>query len=187
MSAMKNGLILLFILVLMNCLSAEAQGLHLGIKAGTDLSEVSGYSVQSGLKGGFMAGAFAEVNLIVLGIQPEVLFSQINTQGANNQSIKLQYLNIPILLNIKLPIPILSLQLGPQFGTLLNKNDNLTTEGKDAITSGNFSMVAGAQLNLLKFKGGLRYVYGFSNINNTSESGSWNTRTVQVYIGLRIF
>jgi hypothetical protein len=183
---MKYGFFTLFIIALMNCLAASGQGLHLGIKAGTDLSEVSGYSVQSGLKGGFMAGAFAEVNLIFLGIQPEVLYSQINTQGSNNQSIKLQYLNIPILLTIKLPIPILSLQLGPQFGTLLNKNDNLTTDGKNAIASGDFSMVAGAQLNLLKFKGGIRYVYGFTDINNTG-SGSWETRTVQVYIGLRIF
>jgi hypothetical protein len=184
---MKSNFLLLLILFLINCSSVKAQGLHLGIKAGTDLSEVTGYSVQNGLKGGFMAGAFAEVNLILLGVQPEVLYSQINTQGADNQSIKLQYLNIPILLTIKLPIPVLSLLVGPQFGTLLNKNDNLTTDGKKAITSGDFSMVAGAQLNLLKFKGGVRYVYGFSNINNTSGSESWNTRTVQIYIGLRIF
>jgi Outer membrane protein beta-barrel domain len=187
MSAMKNAFLLLIVIVLINCSSAGAQGLHLGIKAGTDLSEVTGYSIQSGLKGGFMAGAFAEVNLIILGIQPEVLYSQINTQGADNQSIKLQYLNIPILLTIKLPIPIISLLVGPQFSTLLNKNDNLATNGKNAFTSGDFSMVAGAQLNLLKFKGGIRYVYGFSDINNTSSSESWKTRTVQIYIGLRIF
>src|ERR1700688_3282540 len=71
------------------------------------------------------------------------------------------FLCIPILLNFKLPIPILSLRLGPQFGTLLNKNDNLTTDGKNAFTAGDFSMVAGAQVNILKFKGGLRYEYGF--------------------------
>src|SRR5277367_4600936 len=124
---MKNGFLLLFVLILINCSSAAAQGLHLGIKAGSDLSQVSGYSLQNGLKGGFMAGAFAEVNLILLGVQAEVLYSQLNTQGSNNQNAKLQYLNFPILLTIKLPIPILSLQLGPQFGTLLNKNSNLTT------------------------------------------------------------
>jgi len=184
---MKNIFLLLFVLIVMDCLSAGAQALHLGIKAGTDLSEVTGYSVQNGLKGGFMAGAFAEVNLILLGVQPEVLYSQINTRGSDNQNIKLQYLNIPILLTIKLPIPILSLLLGPQFSTLLNKNDNLETNGKNAFTSGNFAMVAGAQLNILKFKGGVRYVYGFSDINNTSGSGSWKTRTVQIYLGLRIF
>ena len=187
MTAVKNSFLLLFVFVLIGWSTALAQGLHLGIKAGTDLSEVTGYSIQSGLKGGFMAGAFAEINLAILGIQPEVLYSQINAQGANNQSIKLQYLNIPILLNINLPIPILSLQVGPQFSTLMNKNDNLTTDGKTAFTSGDFSMIAGAQLNLLKFKGGVRYVYGFSDINNTSGSESWKTRTFQIYIGLRIF
>ena len=184
---MKNIILLLSTLALFSCSSSQAQGLHFGIKAGSDLSEVTGSFFQNGLKGGFMAGAFAEVNLIFLGIQPEVLYSQINTKGPNNQNIQLQYLNIPVLLNFKLPIPILSLQLGPQFGTLLNKNDNLTTNGKNAFTSGDFSMVAGAQLNLLKFKGGLRYVYGFTNINGLSDSETWKTRTVQVYIGLRIF
>ena len=184
---MKNIILLLSALVFLSCSISQAQGLHLGIKAGSDLSEVTGSFFQNGLKGGFMAGAFAEVNLIFLGIQPEVLYSQINTKGPNDQNIQLQYLNIPVLLNFKLPIPILSLQLGPQFGTLLNKNDNLVTNGKNAFTSGDFSMVAGAQLNLLKFKGGVRYVYGFTNINGLSDSETWKTRTVQVYIGLRIF
>jgi hypothetical protein len=185
---MKNSVLLLSVLVLFSCPCIQAQGLHLGIKAGLDRSEITGSYFPKGLKNGFMAGAFAEVNFTPKwGVQPEVLYSQVNTNSTNNQSIKIQYLNIPVLLTYKLPIPILSLQLGPQFGTLLNKNDNLTTSGKNAFTSGDFSMVAGVQVNVLKFKGGLRYEYGFTNINNLSGSESWKTRTIQLYVGLRLF
>jgi Outer membrane protein beta-barrel domain len=194
---MKKVLVLL--LVMFFCTHIHAQGLHLGIKAGTNNSLLTGNSFNDGFNWSFMAGAFAEVNFTSRwGIQPEVLFSQITSQtasnfndayseGINSKEIKLQYLNIPILLTYKLPLPILSLQLGPQFGTLLNNNSSITTSGINAFKSGDFSMVAGAQVNLLMFKGGIRYVYGFTNINNINDADTWKTRTIQLYVGIRIF
>jgi hypothetical protein len=146
-----------------------------------------------------MAGAFAEINFTgKWGIEPEVLFSQVSSQtasnfsdeyheGINSKDIKLQYMNIPILLTYKLPIPILSLQLGPQFGTLLNNNSSITSNGANAFKSGDFSMIVGAQVNLLMFKGGIRYVYGFTNINNITDADAWKTRTFQLYVGFKIF
>jgi hypothetical protein len=194
---MKKVFVLL--LVVFFCTYIHAQGLHLGIKAGTNNSLLTGNSFNDGFNWSFMAGAFAEVNFTSRwGIQPEVLFSQITSQtasnfndayseGINSKEIKLQYLNIPILLTYKLPLPILSLQLGPQFGTLLNNNSSITTSGINAFKSGDFSMVAGAQVNLLMFKGGIRYVYGFTNINNINDADTWKTRTIQLYAGIRIF
>ncbi len=194
---MKKVFILL--LVTFSCSYIHAQGLHLGIKAGTNNSLLTGNSFNDGFNWSFMAGAFAEVNFTSSwGIQPEVLFSQITSQtasnfndayseGINSKDIKLQYLNIPILLTYKLPLPILSLQLGPQFGTLLNNNSSITTNGINAFKSGDFSMVVGAQVNLLMFKGGIRYVYGFTNINNINDADTWKTRTIQLYAGIRIF
>ncbi len=177
----------------------HAQGFHLGIKAGTNNSMLTGNSFSDGFNWSFMAGAFAEINFTSKwGIQPEVLFSQVTSQtasnfsdayqeGINSKDVKLQYLNIPILLTYKLPIPIISLQLGPQFGTLLNNNTSITTNGANAFKSGDFSMVVGAQVNLLMFKGGVRYVYGFTNINNITDADTWKTRTIQLYVGFRIF
>ena len=194
---MKKVFVLL--LVMFSYSQIHAQGLHLGIKAGTNNSLLTGNSFNDGFNWGFMAGAFAEVNFTSRwGIQPEVLFSQITSQtasnfndayseGINSKDIKLQYLNIPILLTYKLPLPILSLQLGPQFGTLLNNNSSITTNGMNAFKSGDFSMIVGAQVNLLMFKGGIRYVYGFTNINNINDADTWKTRTIQLYVGLRIF
>jgi hypothetical protein len=191
---------LLIVAVLLFSLT-RAQGLHLGIKAGTNISELTGRSFDEGFQWNFMAGAFVELNVTSKwGIQPELLFSQTTTQtasdfndiykqGINSRDVKLNYLSIPILLSYK-PVPLLSLQAGPQFGILMNTSDNLTTNGANAFKSGDFSMVVGAQVNLGAFKGGARYVYGFTNvadIDEISSVDSWKTRTIQLYVGLRIF
>lgn len=180
----------------------HAQGLHLGIKAGTNISQLTGRSFDDGFQWNFMAGAFAEINFTSKwGIQPELLFSQTSTQtasdftavyeqGLNERNVKLNYLSIPILLTYKLPLPIFSLQAGPQFGILMNTSDNITGNGVNAFKSGDFSMVLGAQVNLGPFKGGARYVYGFTNVADISSIksvDSWKTRTIQLYVGLRIF
>jgi hypothetical protein len=180
----------------------QAQGFHLGIKGGTNISEMTGRSFDEGFQWNFMAGAFAELNFTShWGIQPELLFSQTSTQtasnfddvyeeGINSRNVKLNYLSIPILLTYKLPLPVLSLQAGPQFGILLNTSDNITTSAGNAFKSGDFSMVIGAQVNLGPFKGGARYIYGFTNVADISSINSvdsWKTRTIQLYVGLRIF
>jgi hypothetical protein len=180
----------------------HAQGLHLGIKAGTNISQLTGRSFDDGFQWNFMAGAFAEINFTSKwGIQPELLFSQTSTQtasdftavyeqGLNERDVKLNYLSIPILLTYKLPLPIISLQAGPQFGILMNTSQNITGNGVNAFKNGDFSMVLGAQVNLGPFKGGARYVYGFTNVADISSIksvDSWKTRTMQLYVGLRIF
>ena len=81
---------------------------------------------------------------------------------------------------------LLSLQAGPQFGILLNQDKNLVGDVKEAFKKGDFAIVAGAQLNLLKFKGGVRYQIGLSDINDVSNSNKWKNTGFQIYIGVRI-
>ena len=199
---MKKLSFLTLTVLIISVSNTRAQGFHLGVKAGTNLSEMTGRSFDEGFQWNFMAGAFAELNFTShWGIQPEMLFSQTSTQtasdfndvyeqGINSRSVKLNYLTIPILLTYKLPIPVLSVQAGPQFGILLNTSDNITTNAGNAFKSGEFSMVLGAQVNLGAFKGGARYIYGFTNVADISSINSvdsWKTRTLQLYVGLRIF
>ncbi len=196
---MKKFCLFLLTIVVFSTFRSQAQGFHLGIKAGTNISQLTGRSFDEGFQWNFMAGAFSELDFSShWGIQPEVLFSQTTTQtasdfndvyeeGINSRSVKLNYLSIPILLTYKLPLPILSLQLGPQFGILMNSSENITTNGTNAFKSGDFSMVVGAQVNLGPFKGGARYVYGFTNIDDVTNVDSWKSRTIQLYVGLRIF
>ncbi len=199
---MKKLIFLTIAVFIISVSNIQAQGFHLGIKAGTNVAEMTGRSFDEGFQWNFMAGAFAELNFSHhWGIQPELLFSQTTTQtasdfddvyeeGINSRGVKLNYLTIPILLTYKLPVEIISLQAGPQFGILMNTSDNITTNAGNAFKSGEFSMVLGAQVNLGGFKGGARYIYGFTNVADISsiESvDSWKSRTIQLYIGLRIF
>ena len=199
---MKKLSFLTITVLIISVSSIQAQGFHLGVKAGTNISQMTGRSFDDGFQWNFMAGAFAELNFSShWGIQPELLFSQTSTQtasdfddvyqeGINSRNVKLNYLTIPILLTYKLPLPVISLQAGPQFGILLNTSDNITTNAGNAFKSGDFSMVVGAEVNLGGFKGGARYIYGFTNVADISSIksvDSWKTRTIQLYVGLRIF
>jgi len=180
----------------------QAQGFHLGVKAGANLASINGRSFDEGFNWGFMGGAFAELDVSgKWGLQPELLFTSTKTQtasdfssivneagnvGLNSQSVSLNYLSIPILLSFK-PIPLLSIQVGPQFGILMNTSQNITSNGKNAFKSGDFSIVGGAQLNLGGFKAGARYIFGLTNIDDVTNVDTWNNRNIQFYVGFRIF
>ena len=197
---MKKVSFLVMMLFWMAFTQSRAQGFHLGAKIGTNISQINGRSFDQGFQWGFSVGAFAELNFTSKwGIQPELLFNQSQTQtasnfndiyveGINNQNLSLNYLSIPILLSYKI-IPMLSIQVGPQFGILMNTSQNITTNSINAIKTGDFSMVGGAQLNVGGFKFGARYIYGFTDINNLPPPGdvdSWKNQSFQLYIGFRI-
>ncbi len=176
--------------------SVFAQGFHLGLKAGADMTKIEGESFKEGFKWGFAAGAFAELNFTkTLGLQPEFLFVQTNTQTADSwdqvyqqagnslKDVHLNYLEMPILLSIR-PIPLISFLVGPQFGIKLS--DNLGNSVENAFKSGDFSIVAGGQVNLAAFKAGVRYVAGMNNINDINDNYKWTNQQIQFYIGFRI-
>ena len=168
----------------------------LGIKGGANLGKIEGQSFKDEFALGYHAGAFATIPLSKkFAIQPEVSFNQINNDTTtsfsdifkvkNASNIQLKYLSIPILLNYNVN-KIITLQAGPQFGVLMNKNDNLLQNGQNAFKSGDFSLVGGLQLNLLKFRVYGRYVGGMTDINHLSSSATWKASAIQLGIGLSI-
>ena len=177
--------------------SLFAQGFHIGVKGGVNMTKIDGRSFDEGFKWGFTAGGFAEINFTDhLVIQPEVLFNQTSTktasnfnqvydQGINSRNVNLNYLSIPILLSLR-PSPLLSILVGPQFGILINQDENILANGKDAFKKGDFSAVGGAQLNLGGFKLGARYIIGLNNINDIGVEDKWKSQNIQLYIGFRI-
>jgi len=195
---MKRTAIVLSVLLVTASLGASAQGVHLGIKAGANLFKMNGESFSDEYQFAYNVGAFAQVNFTPnIGIQPELLFNQTNyrtgTQfssiypnGVNDVKGKLNYLTVPVLLNIR-PIPLLSILVGPQFGILLNQDQHLVDNTKDAFKKGDFSMVGGAQLNLSGLMVGARYVIGLNNINDVGTEQSWKNQGWQLYAGFRIF
>ncbi len=178
---------------------AMAQGFHVGPKAGVNILKIDGKSFNEEFRFGYNLGAFAEINFNKKwGIQPEVMWNQTNTRTTSEfseiyptstndiKNVKLNYLSIPLLLNYR-PIKLLTLQAGPQVAILIDQDKNLLQNGKEAFKKGDFSMVAGAQLNLGGIKLGGRYVVGLSNINDIDNQDKWKNQGYQLYAGFKLF
>ena len=123
--------------------TAMAQGFRVGVKVGSNLTKVSGKSFNDEYDLGYQLGAFSEIDFSKkFGIQPEVLFSQINTTRSseysdiynhvfasnNTNKIQLKYLSIPILLRYNVG-KIMTLNLGPQFSVLIDDKESILKNG----------------------------------------------------------
>lgn len=177
----------------------NAQGARAGVKIGTNLNKISGQSFKDGFDLSYHFGGFLEVDLNrKWGIQPELLWSQTSTKRTNfntlyssqinplnnNEKIKLDYLAIPVLLRYSVA-GILTLNVGPQFGILLNQDKTLLQNGENAFKSGDFSMVAGGQLNFKFVRVYGRYNIGLQNINDIDNKDKWTNQQIQLGLGLR--
>jgi hypothetical protein len=176
--------------------------LHIGIKGGANLVKLDGKGWSDGMKYGFHAGGFVQLKLKGrLQLQGEVLFSQMQADTAKELSdvfdfirfsesrstIKLNYLDIPIMLNIGIDqINAIKLQVGVQYGLLLNQNETVLVNGKNAFKSGNFSALAGFFWQLGPINLGARYLIGLDNINNVTNQSKWKTQTGQISIGFTL-
>ena len=104
--------------------------------------------------------------------------------SSGDQQIKLDYLSIPILLRYNVG-KMITLNAGPQFGILINQNDNVLVNGNNAFKTGDFAMVFGAQLNfnIVRLYG--RYNIGLQNINDIDNKEKWTNQQIQLGVGLR--
>lgn len=188
--------LLLAVIITMTTSAAFTQGFKVGIKGGADINKIDGKPFKSQFSYGYQAGAFAQIGLTSKwGIQPEVLFSQTNIDTSESFSdiydfnsvskVKLNYLKIPLLLNYS-PNPFVTLQAGPQFSILMDQNSSLTKNGKDALSKGDLTMLAGIQLNISKIKIYGRYGVGLNNINDIDKQDKWKSQNIQVGIGFSI-
>ncbi len=180
--------------------ASNAQAFRLGAKAGANLTKISGQSFNEEFDLGYHLGGFAEIDFSKkLGIQPEVLFNQINAKrssGFNSiytnlsdpaatADIKLNYLSIPILLRYNVG-KMLTLNVGPQFGILVDKHETLLKNGQEAFKNGDFGMVGGATINLKALRVYGRYNIGLRNINDIDNRDEWKNQQLQLGIGLKL-
>ena len=194
----KKKVTLLLLTITVSMLSM-AQGFHVGAKGGANIFKVDGKSFDEEFQYGYTLGAFSEINFNKKwGIQPEVIWNQTNTQTSTSfneiyptsfsdfKDVKLNYLSIPLLLSYR-PAKFLSLQAGPQFSILMNPNQNLLENGKDAFKKGDFALLGGAQLNIGGVKIGGRYQIGLTDINDIDDQDKWQNQGWQLYAGFRLF
>jgi hypothetical protein len=195
---MKKLLIIAIAFFFISSTTNAQGGFRLGIKGGANLNMISGVSFTDGYDLAYHLGGFAEIDFNKkIGIQPEVLFNQSTTtteSGYNsiyqnlitpNQNITLNYLSIPILLRWNLG-ELITLNAGPQFGILLNKDEHLLQSGAAAFSSGDFSMVGGLQINLKTLRVYGRYNIGMKNINDYDQKDKWTNQQIQIGVGLKL-
>jgi hypothetical protein len=193
---MKTKLLSLFAALIFS--QAIMAQFHIGAKAGVNIIKIEGKSFKDQFRYGYHAGGFAEIGFGgKLGIQPEVLFSQYSTKIDSNFShvyqnvfkqgiVKLNYLSIPILLNVKLIGNFLTLQAGPQFSVLMQQSKTLLQNGSNAFKNGDFSMVGGAKIKVGPIRLDGRYVVGLSNINDIDNKEKWKSQGFQLSAGIAL-
>ncbi len=190
---MKKSIAFLSLCLVVFTTSSFAQGFKFGVKAGADIKKLSGKSFDDQFSYGYHVGAFTEIKLTKkFGIQPEVYFSQVNIDTSSTftsvynfkkvSNIQLKYINIPLLLSFK-PNRFVALQAGPQFGILMDKGNTVLQDGQNAFKQGDFSMLAGLQLNISHFRLYGRYAIGLSDINDIDNQQKWKTQTIQLGLG----
>ncbi len=176
----------------------SAQNFVIGIKGGANMGKIDGKTFKDEFKMGYQVGAFATIPLGKrVGLQPEVVFNQINVDTSsqfsdiyndfsnNVKGIQLKELLIPLMLNVNLN-KYLALQVGPQFSVILDQDKNILQNGKDAFKSGNFAVAAGLQAAFSKFRVYGRFAGGVTNLDNVGNNDSWKVQNIQLGIGLAL-
>lgn len=121
--------------------TAHAQSIRFGVKAGANLSNLSGnltnqnqYNNRFGFHGGVMVN-FGLANDLV-SIQPEILYSQkgfkyanqsitvLNNTFRNTGNVRYDYLDVPILVRLK--VSGVFFEVGPQYSYLMNISTDRT-------------------------------------------------------------
>jgi len=197
-------LVILFAALLIT-VGASAQFKY-GIKAGVNIAQIGSSETKaegetfkgdaSDMKIGFHAGIHMNYSFTdLIGLQYEAVFSMqggSEKEGSSTLKMNLNYINIPILLDIK-PAPNFSIFVGPQFGFNISKSaseDGLSISGKDfenvfgKVNVIDIAAVAGIQYAIMgQFLISARYNFGFTKIPNIDEVSGACNRVIQIGIG----
>lgn len=177
----------------------------LGVRAGLNIADLSWdpelpAGVEKSSRTGFKFGALAELGFIpMFAIQVEPMYVQKGgdfTQFGQEIKNNLTYLEIPILLKLKIPIPgpiNPYVFAGPNIGFLLSASSEAggqSTDIKDEISSTDFALDMGAGVGfkvapLVVLILDARYSLGLSDILNDSgkqEIGNYKIKTTGIQI-----
>jgi hypothetical protein len=132
-----------------------SQGVDLGIKVGANFATLTD-DVET--RTGLNFGAFATIKFNdKIALQGDVLYSQQGAELLDIGKVDLDYINVPVVLKYYL-VKKLNIQVGPQFGFLVN-DDDLNSESMD------IAGVVGIGLDLpLGFRIDGRYNFGLTEI-----------------------
>lgn len=154
--------ILLFMLVLFFS-NLNAQLVHFGVKGGYNSATFSGIDGTKALSG-YYVGALANIDLKIISIQPELVYSAQGSAFDNGGDYKLNYLNIPVMVKFDF-LKILYVEAGPQLGYLMTAKDG-SEDIIDSFESTDVSVGVGAGVEIFnKFDIGFRLNFGTTEID----------------------
>ena len=165
----------MLVLVLLFTQNANAQLLpELGIKGGVNLATINNTNGAE-TKTGLLAGAYIRIIIPAspMAIQPELLFAQYgaNVEGSDN-FFTLDYIQVPVLLKFGFGIPAAPIRPNVFFGPYMGFNTKAELEDGTGnslnidqfVKDIDFGVVVGAGLDVSKFRLGLRYTAGLTNL-----------------------
>lgn len=128
--------------------TAFSQGIDidLGIKAGGNFSNIRNLnSLNLKYRIGLQAGVFAGIKFSErIAIQADVLFSEEGAIVLPNGNFDLTYVNIPVVLKYYIvPGEHFNIQIGPQFGVLVEDNIRVVVDGVEQKFKGSDSDLSG--------------------------------------------
>lgn len=180
----------LFCIVFVMCVAVASQAqvqVALGLKAGVNVSKLNTDEFESSSITAFHGGAFCLFKFTVLGIQPELLFSQ---QGSKlddlDGDLKMSYMTVPVMIKFYFPGGF-NLQAGPQFGFLNSAEfdgQNVEDSFKSSDVTANVGLAWDAPFGLVL---DARYNIGLSDVSDDSAFGSIKGNTFQFSLGYKIF
>lgn len=192
--------------VKVNAQAPKSTGVHVGLRAGVNLSNVTkdadaDFSIGSKL--GANAAVFLELPIgPIFSIQPELQFSQ---KGYKNTGTFLgnayeykqtsNFIEVPLLAKIK-PVKNFGILVGPQFSFLASTKTNFTTantsyenlvkEDNDNLRKNILGGVIGIEANAANFLVSLRYNVDFqtNNGDGTSSTPKYKNQVAALSVGL---
>ena len=188
-------------------LAATAQGPHIGLKGGLNISNLYSSEVDDDkTRMGFNVGLMGRTNLDQpIGLQLELLYSTKGNEtnyegffGLVDQTVNfdLNYVELPVLASFRFAEQMLELQVGGYVGYLVGANvstsGDLGTDNED-LDLDNFNtmdagLAGGVAVNAGPVQIGARYEYGLTEIAKSDEAdlllGSAKNSCLQVYIAV---
>lgn len=175
------------------CPPSQAQIFTLGPKFGISQGDVK---VSEGFRGedskiGYHVGVFARINLPIIFLQPEVLYTNTGGSFSNNTfnyDVEFNRLDVPLMVGLKLG-SVLRLQAGPiatylMDGKLSSNDGNNTARLVPPKEEFTFGYQAGIGLDIGNFLLDLKYEGGMTNSMNRSPVVPTDQRQNQLIVSM---
>jgi hypothetical protein len=175
---------------------------RVGAEAGVNINKITGQSYKSGYNYNYQLGAFVQFNFASrLGIQPEINFVQTSSEFSNDandiyndifrdgnqKKSKLNYLEVPVLLNVSLgPSKRVKLQVGPSYGGLLKQTTDSLKANGNIYKNAEWSAIGGLWIQLPLINLSARYKLGLTDINAIDDRQTWKNQAIQISVGFTL-